>query len=584
MSVSDPHPPGAAGVEPSGGFRASGMPAVLAVLFLLSLAVLPLVSRWRGDESFYTDAVVRMFETGDFLTPRTADGQPRYQKPILNYWAVAACHRLAGGGYLGVRLPFLLAGAATLAMAWLIALRLFRSRATAWAAVGILLGSGQVIKLSARATPDMLQCAFFALSMLGLSGMLFERRFTWPNRLAFWAGAGLVAATKGGLALLLILFAFAFVRRRGGGLGVRARQLLHAPSMLLALAVAAGWFVAVIVRDGDAAWAGFWHDQVGGRFEGSKTYLLTNAATYLTAWIPDLLPWSVVLLYMAWRDRASLRAAFGEHREAAWFVLAWHALLLVVFTLGNMTRARYFLPAYVLDAGLLAAVLLGWIARRPSGARAVDVAAAIAAGVVAAAGLRHVPLALRGVWPEATWSLLAWAALAPALAWAAWTWMRRSPPAGRILLTGCLWMAASRLDDLFVRRTLYPPAAPAVAEFLLARPSGPPTRVAAIGLRDGNESQLRLLLAGRTRVDRVAVTNATSRGLAGYDAVVVEERHRPAFRTSAWWFESAGTGYQEWSPADFLKLAAGRDRDPVMARRRERLYVGLPTGAASGTE
>src|SRR4051794_20138109 len=60
------------------------------VFFILALPLLPLYSRYRGDEGLYTNAAMRMVNTGDYLTPYWADGKPRFNKPVLNYWLVAA--------------------------------------------------------------------------------------------------------------------------------------------------------------------------------------------------------------------------------------------------------------------------------------------------------------------------------------------------------------------------------------------------------------------------------------------------------------------------------------------------------------
>ena len=42
-----------------------------------------------ADEAFYAEAAREMVESGDWLTPHY-DYEPRFQKPVLYYWATAA--------------------------------------------------------------------------------------------------------------------------------------------------------------------------------------------------------------------------------------------------------------------------------------------------------------------------------------------------------------------------------------------------------------------------------------------------------------------------------------------------------------
>src|SRR5262245_15975291 len=90
----------AAGARASAQAALAGIPASagIAASFLLALvflaALLPSLSqtaRYHTDESYYTDAALQMITTGDWITPRTAEGAPRFQKPIVTYWVVATC-------------------------------------------------------------------------------------------------------------------------------------------------------------------------------------------------------------------------------------------------------------------------------------------------------------------------------------------------------------------------------------------------------------------------------------------------------------------------------------------------------------
>lgn len=51
---------------------------------------------WYTDERRGTNAAIIMGRTGDYVTPRLFDGSPRFKKPALPYWFVAASYRMFG--------------------------------------------------------------------------------------------------------------------------------------------------------------------------------------------------------------------------------------------------------------------------------------------------------------------------------------------------------------------------------------------------------------------------------------------------------------------------------------------------------
>ena len=72
-----------------------------------------------------------MRQTGDYMVPRHPDGSPRFEKPILTYWLVAASYALLGVSPLSSRLPFLVAGCGVLWLTYRLAELLFERRRVA---------------------------------------------------------------------------------------------------------------------------------------------------------------------------------------------------------------------------------------------------------------------------------------------------------------------------------------------------------------------------------------------------------------------------------------------------------------------
>ena len=64
------------------------------------------MTRYHGDERFYTDAEVSMVDSGDWLSPRYPDGRLRVEKPILSYLILVGSYEALGVSLFASRLPF----------------------------------------------------------------------------------------------------------------------------------------------------------------------------------------------------------------------------------------------------------------------------------------------------------------------------------------------------------------------------------------------------------------------------------------------------------------------------------------------
>jgi len=107
-------------------------------LVLLAAAVVLLASiggrsLW-ASEGRWAEVVREMFSSGDFFHP-TIGGQPYFDKPLLTYWAIAACSAIAGRlDEFIIRLPSALAALAALACTMYLGRRLWSNT------VGVLAG------------------------------------------------------------------------------------------------------------------------------------------------------------------------------------------------------------------------------------------------------------------------------------------------------------------------------------------------------------------------------------------------------------------------------------------------------------
>ncbi|HWN81732.1 MAG TPA: glycosyltransferase family 39 protein, partial [Candidatus Udaeobacter sp.] len=306
----------------------------------------------------------QMLETGDWITPRTAEGAPRFQKPIVTYWVVAACFDLLGVSFLTARIAFLVVGAAVIVLTHRLARRLFRNELAAVVAAAFMAGNNQLMYAAMRSMPDVLLCLAMTASLLGFAGVLFagepggvttpERR----RRLALaYVAAGFAVAVKGLLGLVVVLYVLLFVV-----VGRKSLRSVWAPvPIAVGAAIAGFWFILIARRHGDEALGGFLVDQVASRIPSAGEVagvVVANAASYLLTPFRDFFPWPELALVLGFVARRPLREFWRQHRSAVLFVLGWLLLLGVMFSGANSSRPRYLLPAWPLLAALLAAIIV----------------------------------------------------------------------------------------------------------------------------------------------------------------------------------------------------------------------------------
>ena len=575
-------------VKPSSrkGFAYSiALVAMVALFFFLCLPLLPSVSRWRGDERFYTDAVIAMTQNGDYFTPTYSDGMPRFKKPILSYWVVLLSYKALGINYLASRLPFLAAGTLVVWLTYHLGIVLTRRRPEALVAAAIMVSNLTVFHTAVRSTPDMLLTLFILISMIGFSRLIFRGSRGLADYILAWLGIALAVATKGLFGLLPAAFALGYVRLARPR-QMRAGDLVHGPVIAATLPVALAWFVWAFVQHGGAAATDFWGDQVGSRLSGGKWYILDNAGTYLASFVLQLLPWSgfaLVPLYQVARKRL---VVYPLHRQEAVFMAGWLMVLYVVFVFGNIQRTRYFLPAYpqlsLLYAGLLCA---GFRNRRIRNVLKVlfksVVMGVLGWGVILIAG---------GIGIDARLMIagLVFAALSSGLlaVWRRWaaSWLMAG--------VGILLLGLYGVGDILVRPVFFESPAPGLTAQLLAlEPAG--TSVAMMGVPLPYISQLRVLSGGRITPVDVADTNAPACP-PGFRLLVCSRNLAESGPFSGGEVVGRVTGMGNWRVRDYLALLSPARRDAAWATRREEYVVvrrqdpscagpGKNPGASSGS-
>lgn len=541
--------------------------ALVALFFLLSLPLLPKVSRWRGDERFYTDAAISMAHHGNILTPTYSDGTNRFRKPILTYWVVLLSYKTLGVNYWASRLPFLLAGTLFVGLTYYFALILIRRRPEALVASAVMASNVAVLYLSIRSTPDILLALFILISMMGFANIIFKGRRSTGNYASAYLGAALAIATKGIFGLLPVLFVLGWVMIARPP-GIRTRDLIHIPLLLASLPVALFWFIVAFTQHGDAAISDFWKDQVGERFSGSKSYILSNAGVYLSSFVLQLLPWSfgaLVFLYHGRRKRASL---FLNHRREVLFSVSWTLLLFAIFCVGNIQRTRYFLPAYPHLAVLIAMLLCAGFrhkATRPLLKRIFLslcwIVLAIGVSLMIGGGFIHIRLLMAGVIIVGLSAFLL-------------TRFTRWPPAFLMAGFASLIMTLISVLDIGVRPLFFVSAAPEMTRQILALyPSGTP--VAMVGVPPIYESQVRVLSGNRINPDQLSARPSKAE-INQYSILVFAKKDFEAGKRQPETVIGKAYGVNNWRAKDIKNLLLSKDKEAIWASRRQEYYLVRP--------
>ncbi|MEP7116042.1 MAG: glycosyltransferase family 39 protein [Acidobacteriota bacterium] len=404
-----------------------------------------------SDEAFYGEAAREMVESGNWLTPYY-NYEPRFQKPILYYWATAATFVVTGATEWSARLWAALSGVALVFVTAGLARRWYDDD-TALLAGAIVATSFGYVALGRMALPD-LPLALAVTATIACCLVAIGDRVPRPRR---WLVAAAVAAalgflTKGPLAVVLpgaVVLPIVMIERRAS----RLRPVDVVVAAAVFVVVAAPWYLAMWATHGSAYMQSFF---VGDNLERFATDRFNEPRAwwyYGPVVVGGVAPWAPFLLLGLGSSVRVLTGRGGPGSLETRLVI-WMLMPLVIFTLSVGKQPRYVLPLLPPIAMLLAHAIVertqarrgldgGLYRQQPdrglqaasmaSGAILVVAAALVwrarplfvdipvwhslaATGVVAFAGLAVVVVAAARAWRRAPWALACASAVAmPAL-------------------------------------------------------------------------------------------------------------------------------------------------------------------------
>ena len=305
---------------------------------------------WDPDEPRFAAASRHMLAHGDYLAPVFND-EPRWEKPILLYWLQVGAFRAFGVSEWASRLPSALAGAACVALIFVLGRDLFSARAGLVAA-GLWLSTFRFVMFARQGLTDVpvLACVLLAMVYFARAAGLpaaqrTHARVTGRAAWLGWLAVGLGVLIKGPVGLLpcVVIAAWILLTRELS----LFRTLRFGTGPLLAALVALPWYAYAVAVNG-AAFLGVHvgHElvarAVSTEFGGSRR----GPLFYVGIAPGEIAPWTLLAACAIVWAIVRWRKACQADRRTFLLLGTWVVILFAVFSMARFKLPHYVLPAY----------------------------------------------------------------------------------------------------------------------------------------------------------------------------------------------------------------------------------------------
>lgn len=311
--------------------------ALLIFSALLSLYVsIGIAPLFDVDEGAFSEATREMLDSGNYLTTYL-NGELRFDKPVLTYWAQALSVTLFGLNEAALRLPSSVAASLWAGIIFVFA-RKYHDTRTAFLAAMFMLLSAQVSIIGKAAIADALLNLFIATSMLAMYDYFATRRKA-VLMIAF-AAIALGVLTKGPVAILIPFtasFIFAVARKQ---FKFWLASVFNPYGLALFLVIAAPWYLLEYLDQGQKFIDGFFLKHNVGRFNDAMEGHNGSYLYYLPVLLFGLLPFTGIFI------KALTRVRRYVDDDLNLYLLIWFGFVLVFFSLSGTKLPHYIIYGY----------------------------------------------------------------------------------------------------------------------------------------------------------------------------------------------------------------------------------------------
>lgn len=318
---------------------------VIIAAVVVSFFGLESVTLFDVDEAVFAEATKEMVESDNWLTP-TYNGENRYDKPILFYWAMAVSYELFEINEFAARLPSAISGI-LLSLAMFLFLRQFYDDKKAFYASISFILSVYFLVYSHAAVTDMLLTLFITLSLFSFYFSLKKDR---TYIYGFYIFSALAFLTKG---LIGIIFPFGIVSVylvvTEGFKGLKHGFSLG--GIVLFLIISLPWYVAQFMVNGQEFIQQFFIKHHFMRYMGVISGHKGPFYYYIPVLILGLFPWifflpaGIMNVFKNFRSPMHYKDVGTFSDNLGLFACIWFVFIFMFFSLSTTKLPNYILPA-----------------------------------------------------------------------------------------------------------------------------------------------------------------------------------------------------------------------------------------------
>jgi len=316
----------------------------------------PLIS---PDEPRYAETAREMLERLDFIVP-FCDYEPRYDKPILFYWFELLFFKTIGINELAARLPSVIAGTASVWLAFLLG---------SFHGFGILAGlvaltTFQIFIFSKIAITDMLlnflisaSVCFFYIGYLRRANT--KKKFAFKDKLSSrWLISSIVMMAlgmlcKGPVAVvlpLLVIIVFLILEKDLVAFALNTWVELLIGLVIFVL-LTLPWYLLVHMKTGGAFTQEFFIGHNFNRFTSVHTGHSAPFWFYVPVIAIGFFPWSFFviqsLIGVDYSGKFNMRSDRTQNSKLNLFCLIWFLVVFGFFTISRTKLPTYIMPVYL---------------------------------------------------------------------------------------------------------------------------------------------------------------------------------------------------------------------------------------------